>query len=46
MWIEEWLQGEANDVYPFAIYNDEEPVGFKSTGEFSNGEIVMRLDFE
>ena len=23
-----WLYREANDVYPFAIYSDEEPVGF------------------
>lgn len=110
-----WLYRDANDVYPFAIYDDEEPVGFmlldedleerclviwrimfpveyqnkgfgtkaiekivqmakesgkydfmiidyvpenkiaghvyekvgfKPTGEISNGEIVMRLDFE
>lgn len=23
-----WLYRDANDVYPFAIYNDDEPVGF------------------
>lgn len=23
-----WLYRDANDVYPFAIYDDEEPVGF------------------
>ena len=28
-----WLFREANDVYPFAIYNDEEPVGFMMLDE-------------
>ncbi len=28
-----WLYREANDVYPFAIYNDERPVGFMMLDE-------------
>jgi len=28
-----WLYRDANDVYPFAIYNDEEPVGFMMLDE-------------
>lgn len=28
-----WLYRENNDVYPFAIYNDEEPVGFMMLDE-------------
>ena len=28
-----WLYREANDVYPFAIYNDDEPVGFMMLDE-------------
>lgn len=28
-----WLFREANDVYPFAIYNDDEPVGFMMLDE-------------
>ena len=28
-----WLYRDNNDVYPFAIYNDEEPVGFMMLDE-------------
>ena len=34
-----WLYRDANDVYPFAIYNDDEAVGMISAG--STGAVLL-----
>ncbi len=36
-----WLYREANDVYPFAIYNDETPVGFMMLDEDLEEKCLM-----
>lgn len=42
-----WLFHEDGDVYPFAIYNDEQPVGFMMLDEDLEGRciIVWRIMF-
>lgn len=37
-----WLYREANDVYPFAIYEDDIPAGFLSKGR-SSFLLLLRL---
>jgi diamine N-acetyltransferase len=36
-----WLYRDAGDVYPFAIYNDDEPVGFMMLDEDDDGSLVI-----
>ena len=42
-----WLYRENNDVYPFAIYNDEEPIGFMMLDEDLEERclVIWRLMF-
>ncbi|MBQ8554487.1 MAG: GNAT family N-acetyltransferase [Clostridia bacterium] len=42
-----WLYREANDVYPFAVYDDEEPVGFMMLDEDADERclIIWRIMF-
>lgn len=42
-----WLYRDNNDVYPFAIYNDEEPVGFMMLDEdlVERSLIIWRIMF-
>lgn len=42
-----WLYRKANDVYPFAIYNDDEPVGFMMLDEDleERSLIIWRIMF-
>lgn len=42
-----WLYRDANDVYPFAIYNDETPVGFMMLDEDAEERclILWRIMF-
>ena len=42
-----WLYRDAGDVYPFAIYNDDEPVGFMMLDEDLDEKclIIWRLMF-
>lgn len=36
-----WLYRDANDVYPFAIYNDDEPVGFMMLDEDADERYLV-----
>jgi len=36
-----WLYRDAGDVHPFAIYNDDEPVGFMMLDEDDDGSLVI-----
>ena len=42
-----WLYRDNNDVYPFAIYNDEEPVGFMMLDEDLDDRclVIWRIMF-